>query len=343
MIRPGAAMFDDSGATKRGTGDDAGRVRPRLERLVTRGHLTAEQADIVAAELAGDPADRGGTRRRAVLVETVGYVGAALVLAAVALLGEALWAELAPWARTLLLALTAGLLWAAGRWVCPPGTVGPADRLGGTLGALSTGACAGAAAVAASWAGVAAEDRALLVGVVALVPAAWWWRARPAALQLVVLFAAAGTAAVGLMLVLDPDLAWTWALLVTAFGLAWTTLVWGGVLGPARTGYVLGAVTTAAGPQIAVGDAEIAAPAIGLALAVALIVASITVHQSALAVVGTVATTGYLLELTHRLLPGELGWMAGMLVAGAALLAGSLTTLRTARPGAPPPGGASDE
>lgn len=311
---------------------DAPRLRRRLDGLVAQGRLTAGQADLVAAELTGAP-DGGaaGTRRRAVLVEAVGYVGAALVLAAVVLLGAELWADLAHWARTSLLVLIGLALAAAGRWVRPPGAVGAPDRLAGTLWVLSTAAWAGAAAVVTEWADVAGHQRVLIAGVVALVPAGLWWWARPAALQLVVLFAAAGASVGGLLLALEPDVAWAWALLVTAFGLAWGLLVWGGLLSPPRTGYVLGAVTAAVGPQIAAGDVDVAAPAVGLVVGVALIVAGVALGASVLAVIGTVATTGYLLELAQQLLPGELGWMVGMLVAGAALLAGSLTALRTAR------------
>lgn len=337
---PGA---DDAAADRARAGyDAAGALRRRLDGLVARGRLSADQADLVAAELAGAPAGEGRARRRGVLVEAVGYLGAALVLAATALLGEELWADLTHWARTALLVLIALMLATAGRWVRPPGTVGAADRVAGTLWVLSTAAVAGAAAVAADWAAIADDQRLLLVGVVALMPAGLWWWLRPAALQLVVLFAAAGASVAGLLLAVDPDVSWAWALLVTAFGVAWLLLVWGGVLGPTRTGHVLGAAAAAVGPQTAGGDADVAAPAAGLVVAVALLAAGVAIRAPALAVIGTIATTGYLLELAQELLPGELGWMVGMLVAGAALLAGSLTALRTAR-SRPPAQGAGDD
>lgn len=298
----------------------------------------------MAARLAqGSPTGAGRTVRLSGLVETAGYLGAALVAAAVALLGDALWESLAHWAQTTLLVLIAVTLWVAGRWARPPGTVGAADRLAGFLWTLSTAAAAATAAAVVEWVDFPESPRVVVVGLVALVVAALLWRARSAALQLVTLFVGAAVTTSGLLVALEVAELWAWSLLVTAFGAAWTALVWGRLLQPAGTGYLLGAATIAVGPQIAAVEASTAGPATGVVIAVALIGASFVVARSSLTVVGTIAATVYLLQLAHRVLPGQLGWMVGMLAAGAGLLAGSLATLRTARPRQPAEGASSDE
>jgi hypothetical protein len=59
-----------------------------------------------------------------------------------------------------------------------------------------------------------------------------------------------------------------------------------------------------------------------------------------LAVVGTLVAIAFLVQLAGQLLADEIGWLTGMLAAGAALLAASLAALRAAHRPSAPPGGA---
>lgn len=310
-------------------------MRQRLDPLVERGALSGEQADLVAAELAD--ADRGRWRSPegvSGLVEAAGYLGAALVAAAVVRIGDAVWRELDVWAQASVLLLLGAALWAGGRWVRPSQAVtGAADRLAGVLWLLAVAAWTGMAAVLVEAFAVPSDWRPLLVGLAGTAVAVPLWLTRRATLQLAAVFAAAMATLGGAVLVADPDAVWSWSLLVTAAGIAWTVLVWGRVLAPARIGYALGAATAAVGPQIAVGDAPLFSSIAGLIVAVGLLAASVTTRRASLAAVGTIAATGYVLQLGERLLPGELGWTIGLLAGGSALIAGSLATLRTAARG----------
>ena len=74
-------------------------LRDLLDRAVTAGILSADQAAAVAA-LDARPVD--GARRGAVLAEVLGYVGGALAVVAALFLGAELWDELGPVSYTHL-------------------------------------------------------------------------------------------------------------------------------------------------------------------------------------------------------------------------------------------------
>lgn len=309
-------------------------IRGQLDALVEREELTPAQAALVAAHLS---APTSAPRRAPVAVEALGYLGAALSAAALVRLADHVWALLEAWAQVSTLLLVAAALWAGGAWVRTPGSTPAADRLAGVLWLLSAGAFTGAAGVmldavdAAGLVDLSAGELTVLLGVAAGTAAAPMWWARRRALQLLVLLAAVLTTACGGLVWAEVEAPWAWGLLVTALGIAWMVLAWGRLLAPRRAGLVLGALLAAGGPQLIAVDAELVGLLAGVAVAIGLLTASVIAREAALAGIGTVAATAYLLQSVAELLPGELAWTVGLLVAGVMLLAGSLATFRLAR------------
>jgi len=192
-------------------------LRDLLDRAVTAGILSADQAAAVAA-LDARPVD--GARRGAVLAEVLGYVGGALAVVAALFLGAELWDELGPWPRVLLLAAVAVACLVGGAALA--GRDGAPGRLGGFLWAAAVVAVAGTAGVWADGLADVAPGTAALVaaGAALVVAAVLWWR-RPAVLQHVATFVAA---AATLLTALDRigDGAFDWGgPLLWGFGLAW--------------------------------------------------------------------------------------------------------------------------
>lgn len=316
---------------------DEQTVRARLQALVAEGVLSPEQADRVAAHLghtgavaaAGThPRDSAPRSRAAGVLEAAGYLGAALVAAAVWLLGDAVWLALTQGIQALLLALVAVAVGLAGHAVHSRARGGPAGRIAGVLWALGTAALGGAVAHGLDTAGAPTDWQMLAAGVLATLAGLWWWRQRPLMLQVLVLFLAVALALAGAFAVADLDPGPVTAALVTAAGAGWLAATAAGVLRPTGPSALLGALPAALGPQLATVAHPVAGPATAVATAVAVLVGGSRRSWPAPLVVGTLAATLAVLQLVDRLLPGEVGTILALLAAGAALLGGSVVTTR---------------
>lgn len=334
----------DNESSPRGPPRPRGQIRRELEDLVGQGVLTATQADEVAARLAAVPTHRAP---RPVLAEVGGYLGAALAAAAVLLLVGEVWGDLGRWVRTAVLAVVTGVLLGAGWWVRVSlrtgrqqepvrrqalGSGGAVDRIGGVLWLLACASLFGTVAVGAE-AVEAVPDHAIgfVAGLPLAVVAAVLWRARPGALQSVGLLAGVLATGVGALAVADQSASWTVGVLLAVVGVVWAGLGLGRWLPPRRANAVLGALVAVAGPHGLSLDASIAGLALGVALAVAVVGVGTASGIAAVTGVGVLGLVVYLVRVVADLVPGDLVWVIGMLLAGLLLLAGAVVGLRRAR------------
>ena len=170
---------------------DAGRLDVALDRLVGSGRLTTDQAAAVRGEFAatGDailpaagPSPRPAppaTSWRVILPEVGGYVGAAFVVAATAVLVGPHWDELSRTAQVLLFAVPAALLIGAGTLIAGNAPSGWSPHAGRVAAGrrrvvavlLTVGAGLGAAAAGVASGEDAADRAALTAGAVLLIGA----------------------------------------------------------------------------------------------------------------------------------------------------------------------------
>jgi hypothetical protein len=316
-------------------------VRDLLDRAVTAGVLTAEQATAVAAL---DPHPEGEGRRGAVLAEVLGYVGGTLAVAAALFLGAELWDELGPWPRVLLLGVVALACLAGGAALS--GRDGARGRLGGFFWAATVVAVAATAGVGVDGLlGRTGPTSALVAAASALVVAALLWWRRPAVLQHVATFAAAvATLLTGLDRLGDGTFDRGGPLL-WGLGLAWLAASAlpagvrrpadaphpsdGGLWRPAAPGWVLGALAVVAGPLFA-QDGRGAWLVAGVACAAALVVLGVRSRRPWVAAVGTGGVFLTVPLAVAELFDARLGPLVGILAVGLALVAAAVVLTRRA-------------
>jgi hypothetical protein len=175
--------------------------------------------DAVRAALVGTatgPARRTGGSRMA---EVAGYLGAALVAGALAVLFADQWGHLSTTAQVAILLAVAAAAGFAG-WKLAPRGPGSSSlvRLASALSVVAAGASAGAAGVVVDAAGGDPAWAWLAAGALGALVAAAGWLLAPTLLGQVAMFAGAATAITSGVALIDPD-QWAWypaAVLVTA-------------------------------------------------------------------------------------------------------------------------------
>jgi hypothetical protein len=291
----------------------------KLQSWRAAGLVTPAQAQAIAAFEAAQPEPT--SPRRSLLAEAIGYVGAALAVAAVGLIVGNVWAELSTGPRLILVALLTLLLAGAGsglRNVDRPSL----QRL---TSVLFTGAIAGVA-----WfAGILATDVAsleqgeigLAVGGAALVASLPLYLLRRRALhQLSVLVSVVAVVVSSLSFpAMDVDPIW-YGLTLSAIGAGWFVLAVGGWLVPRLVGELAGSVLAIFALQ-ATGDAGQFWP-LFLAVTVAggLIALAVVTDRLHHLVVGAVGLFIIVPQLVFRLFGDTLGAPAVMLIIGLLLV-----------------------
>jgi hypothetical protein len=291
----------------------------KLQTWRAEGLVSPEQAETIAAFEAAQP--EPSSPRRGLLAEAIGYVGAALAVAAVGLIVSNVWEELSTGPRLILVGLLTLLLAGAGlglRNVERPSL----QRL---TSVLFTGAIAGVA-----WfAGILATDVAsleegeigLAVGGAALVVALPLYLLRSRALhQLTVLVSVIVVAVSALSFpAMDVDPIW-YGLTIAGIGAAWFVLAVGGWLGPRFVGEVSGSVLAIFSLQ-ATGNADQYWPLfLAVAIAGGLIALAVVTDQLHHLVVGAVGLFIIVPQLVFRLFGDTLGAPAVMLIIGLLLV-----------------------
>lgn len=317
-----------------------------LDRAVAASILTREQASaVLAAERARvpQPAEVSAARPARVppVAEALGYLGAVLAGVGVAVLIGQYWEDLATWSRLAIVGGVGLVLLVIGAMLDERADV-VLWRLRAFLWLLSTAAMTGVAALVAvdvlEWEG---EPVTIAVGVATAAYAAilWGYRDRPG--QQVATLVGLAVALGGLMALVDDAAAI--GLATVGLGAAWLVLGWHRLLPPRLAALPLGALTVLVGPAIVNASWPEAGPLIGLAVAVALVVAGTRLDEFALTAAGAVGAFIYLPWSLGAVFGEQFGAPFVFLVSGLALLAVMVVILRRRGTGlgghglAPPP------
>jgi hypothetical protein len=291
-----------------------------LRLWVSEALISSEEAESIRAfETRAAPA----AARIPLVAEALGYLGAALTLAAGVVVFARVWDDLSPGGRVTILAV-ATLLAFAGGLVLRRSEESAFGRLSSVLWLLAVGGTAWAAGLlAADVLDVSERLVPVWVGGAMTVSAAVLYALKPRTLQLLGLVAGLLTLLTGWWQSPIPiGLSW-WVVGATSMALGWA-----GVLGPRQAALRLGAIVAVIGPSFMVADAEAAMYALGLATSGAVLGVSVAVGEPLLLIPGALALFAYLLSAITRYLGDTLGMPIVLLLAGVALLAIALTTAR---------------
>jgi hypothetical protein len=275
-----------------------------------------------------------------IAAEAIGYVGAALVVAAIALLVGGRWDDQAVAVRIAVFAVPA-LAAAAGGW-----TVGRRDdpafvRLGSALWLLACGAAAGVWTVV--WVDVwhagdpPTRGGLAFVASLASIGAIAAYRARPLPLQLLATYVGSLLTALGLV---------QWSEVLAADE-RWSTGVWGGVAAlvgaawllagllervePSVLARILGPVTMLVGLQVVRADVVTAGLWLGALLAAGLVALGVTRGDVVVLLLGTAGLFQWAPQLAVHHLADTIGTEATLLVVGLMLIAVAAGFVRLVR------------
>lgn len=313
-------------------------LESRLHRWVSHGLITQEEADSIRAwesaqpaaeeEAAPRPAEARQPRvPQSLVTEALGYLGAVLVAAAIALVLFQYWSEMSTAFRVGLAALAAALLLAGGA-VVPDRLGATASRLRAVLWFAGTGIFAGTLGLVADdvfeWR--TGEDVALFAAGTTALLAAGLWARHHHVLQHVALFVALAITAGAAAARLAGGVETAPGLAIWGLGLIWLALAWTGVVPQRRTAFLLGGIAALFGAQLTmVADWGFV---LATATAAAVVVAAIVVSDLVLLAVGAVGTLLILPETVAHYFPGEFAAPIALLVVGAALVGVALVTRR---------------
>jgi hypothetical protein len=260
------------------------------------------------------------------VTEALGYLGAALALAAgVAFLGQ-VWGDMTRAGQLAILAAGAAALWFGG-WLLRRADDPAFGRLMSVLWFLSVGVAAGFFFVLGPEDDVERAWR--VAGIGATVFGGALWVARKAALQLLAAFGGLVTAALGSLVVYmrgSPE--WQPGMLLWALGLLLVLAGWAGLARPMPAAYAIGSLAAVIGPFI---GPQGWTGFVGLATGAVLMALSVGVRSTVLLGFGAFAVFVYLLRVTLQYLGETIGAPLALLVAGVALLAVALVTARLRR------------
>ena len=291
------------------------------------GIVTDEQvAAITAFEAKGSP-DHG---RGILLAEALGYVGAAIAVAAAALLLGDRWDALNLGGRLGLIGLLTAIVAGAGFALRGSGSA-PIRRLVSlllTAGIVGVGWIVGVVTNdVLNWAGYTTT---LAVGLVALVLATGLYLWRPRALAQLAMLASALTIVGGVFGQpgLDGTTVWL-GLTFWAVGLGWALLGLGEWLRPTVVAVGFGAVVALVAAQIGSdGDARPATLALGLATAGALLARGVARAEAYLVTIGALGVLVFLPQLVIDIFGDAIGALITMLVVGLLLVVVSVRLAR---------------
>lgn len=312
---------------------DAPTDLPRhLDEWVGASLITHEQADRIRTFESG-AAERAPAPRIPLVAEALGYLGAALALAAGRLILFRAWEDMATGARLTALGITVAILFVGGLVAGRSGEPAIA-RLGSVLWALSAAVSIAFLAVLGTDAfHLKDPDALLLVGVGVTVYAGVMYAFRRQSLQQLALFAgfAIIAADVGARLARGdaPWLEGKWlSFVVWALGIAWALLAWRRVVTPTRTGLVVGSVAALYAGAFVAPDTLRPMLLLCLATAAGIITASVALRQTPLLGIGAVGLFIYTIATITEFFGNELGTPIALLVAGVLLLGVALLATR---------------
>lgn len=316
-----------------GTPQDLSEVVARAQQ---EGIVSAEQAQrILALAPTGQPIvsttpdvePRAG-HLAAYVAEALGYVGGVMMLVAGLFVAQQLWVDLPARGHAFMLAVLVVALLSAGAMVHgEPGT--PLGRLGSFLWLLAVAAVAGMAAVVAEeMAGLEEAVQGIAITVPTTAVAMVLWVRRRRSLQEIAVFAGLLATGASLLALVDADLEVWGGLLVWTSGVAWVLLAGAGVVRPARTGLVVGAVAALQGPLM-MGDSGSGGVLLGVITAGALVVASVALRETILLGLGVLGLFVFIPLAVFDVFGDQFGAPVALLLSGGLLLGIALWVART--------------
>jgi hypothetical protein len=299
---------------------------PRLARWVAAGLITRDQAEAI---LAFESHEAKGRRGIPPVAEALGYLGAAMAVAAgVAFLGQS-WSDLSAAGRGAILGGFTFIFFAGG-WAVRRHPDPAVKRLTSALWALS---------VASGWGFLwvlmpvpshgESDPRALEAGLGSSAYAAALWIRRRTTFQLIALFLAIVSVGVGAVVAgYENQEAPTYAVgsVVWILGALLLLLSWRGLARPVGPGYTLGGVAALYAPLLT-GEHR-AAAIVGLATAAALMAASVFLRRTVLLGLGVFGVFFYGIQTVLRYFGDTLGAPVALLIGGVALIAVAVLTVR---------------
>jgi hypothetical protein len=298
-------------------------MRRHVERWVEEDLISRSEAEAILRFEAGEaPAPH----RISLATEAVGYVGAALLLAAGGVLLSRFWEGMDDLSHIAVLAVGTAALIGLG-WVLHASSEPAIGRLAGVLWVAGTGTAAGlAATVVIDVANAHGRVPETVAGVTATAVAMPLYAIRRRALQHVALFAGAIVTAAAIF---GDTVAQ--GLAMWAVAAAWTILARRSLPPPQRAGYALGSAGMLVG-AMQMADASTAGLWLGLVTAVALLATSVLVHERVLLGFGAAGLFVFLLRTISEYLGGGAGMAVGLAAAWfVVLLVAVLLSRRTAR------------
>lgn len=303
-----------------------------LERWVSHGIITTDQAARMRADVPGMASPAGGTpetgRGTSLVTEAMGYLGGVIILVASGLVTGWFWEDMSTTVRLALAGAVTVLLVVAGAAV-PRHLGAPGDRLRSVLWLLASAALAAFLSLAGSekfaWDG---ETVALFAAGGTAVMSAVLWYEHPRLLQhaatFVPLLVTAATATS-----LLPGSEMLTGVAVLAVGAVWGVLSWGGVISARRHGTILGAVAMAFGSMLVVGEGW--GTALALLTVGALVLFAVASRDLVLLAVASAGALFVLPASMSRLFPGMLAAALALLAVGVLLVAAAVATARRRR------------
>jgi len=274
--------------------------------------LSAEDAPAAAPEPAPGP-------RAALLAETIGYAGGALVIVAGLYLAGDLWPKIPVGAELALAAVACAALGAAGAALGTSGSP-PARRLRSVLWLMSTASLAAFTGILGGqvWELSLAGTALVAAAATGVYGAAQWWRTR-AALQHLAVFASAAVLVATAVVQLGPGLGdWAPGLAIWALSALWGVAVSRGYLPPRGAGYFAAGFGLLAGAQLAM-DVP-AGHLLALATVAGLLASGVFLREVWLAGLGAVGVLLVVPQTAERYLPESAAAPLAVFVAGAVLV-----------------------
>lgn len=318
--------------------DSKQQLHARLERWVEAGLLTTAQAAQIQAYEAAveDPSqpEVGRHQRRATSpAEAIGYVGAALALAASALIVGELWRELLVGGRLAVSGLVTAVMAGAGLVLRTSASVA-LQRLTSVLFAMAVAGtgwfaevlCSDLLAMSSARTQVVASAAMVLVAVALYLP-----RRRPFP-QLVVLGSLLFCAISLLGLSPLPPTAGWYGVVIGAVGVVWVLLAVGSWITPQTVGEVAGVLVILLGIQVgASGGMRAGVLAVGLAIAGGLVIVAVRTDSFHFLVVGSIGLFVFSPQLVFEVFGDAIGAPATLLLVGVLLVLLALGLARARR------------
>lgn len=303
-------------------------------------------APVAAAPATRAPAPPPGGRARSLVLEALGYLGAAIVLAGAIALGARYWSDLGETGRVLVLGAGAVALVVGGALVPVGGRRGPEPRDAGPAAEararLRSALWLAAAVATAATLGVAGDelglhdaDLAVTVGSgTTLLAGALWWRWPTPLQQAVTMVAAALTCSALIARQTSTDS--LPGLGVWTVGVVWWLLARGGVVRPRRLGGTAGAVMAIIGAMATSGGGGVSDAGTWLVLLTlaGVVALGLVTGDVMLLGVGAVGVVMNVPQAVARWFPGSLAapltlLLLGLAVVALAVYAARRTTRRT--------------